>query len=817
VVEFSGPVQVYGLSKKILNSGGFALHLLEPIHRSMKRSIFISLAILVPVLVAATNPIKTSLGFRENKGQVAFADGKPASQVLFKTTGTSAGIFVTTSGMTYVFYQRETIGGTGEDQKNDTRWSKVEMCLQNADIRTENIKTENALPGVANFYYPHCPQGILGVKTWQKVTVADVYPGIDWVLNADEAKDLSYDFIVHPGADVSKIQVLYKGATSISLRENNTKLILRSKYGEITEGALNVFEKGGKKINAAFKVKGKELSYSIAPYDTRYELIIDPPLQWSQKEISSGTDYGNAIAVPRDGTGDAVVTGFAGATDFPTLNAYQGTNGGGDDMVMMRVNGSGTVLWATYYGGSGNDIGRGIAADVSGNCYIAGYTTSTDFPVLSAIQGSNAGGFDLGIVKLNNAGVRQWATYYGGQFADAAYAITCDMAGNSYLTGYTNSGNFPTVTPIQSTKSVVGDAFIMKLDASSVVQWATFYGGDDEDRGRGITLDQAGANVFITGTAIGFFPVTSGCFQNTPASPYNVEDAWVVKLNAVTSVVQYATLCGASDADIAEDIAVDNAGNAYVTGYTFSADYPVFNPGGGAYVDSTIGSIGTHDVFITKINAAGSAAPWSTYMGGASVDMGFGICYDPFFGIYITGSTSSTDFPTQLPADNIFYQSVQGDGGNYYDFFIAWFTTGGALQWSTFYGDGNSNEGRGVDTDAQSNIFVCGADSNNVRIMKFNPGILTGIASMNVAGFSFKLYPVPAQNTLTLEVEMKKAGSVKVEILNAAGSLVRKEVLQSASGKNSFAFDVSALPAGNYLLRLEDAEKISANKFSRVE
>ncbi len=765
---------------------------------------------MIPALFFAGNPVKSQLGFRENKGQIAFADGKPAGQVLFKTTGTAPGIFITTSGITYVFYEK------GEKEK--LNWSKVEMELQGADIRTSNVTTENPLPGVANFYYGHCSDGVLGVKSWQKVTVSEVYPGIDWVLNADPEKGLSYDFIVHAGADASKINVLYKGATSIGLYENKTKLIMRSVYGEITEGVLNVFEKGGKKIDATFKLKGKQLSYSIAKHDPQYELIIDPPLQWSQKETSSGLDYGNACVAPRDGSGDVVVTGFAGATDFPVLNAYQGTNAGNDDIFVLRLNGSGTMLWSTYYGGNNNDIGKGIGADVAGNCYVAGQTNSTNFPTLNALYTAlQGGGSDVALLKFNNAGVRQWATYYGAVNTEVATAMVSDPAGNCYITGYTNSSAFPVVNAIQPTKNNVADAFIMKINSSCVVQWATFYGGDDDDRGRGITLDQGNANVYIAGTTMCQFPVSNGAFQINHASIYNMEDAFVLKLNANTAAVQYSTFIGGIDADIAEDVAVDNGGNAYVTGYTFSSDYWVFNPGGGAYVDSTIGSLGTHDGFITKVNPTGTGLIWSTFFGGSMVDMCLGICYDPFYGIYVTGATGSTDFPTQVPVDNVYYQGVQGDGGNYYDFFVAWFNTAGAMQWSTYYGDANGNEGRGIDTDAQSNIFVCGADSNCVRVLKFNPGTTSGILASPGGSASLKLYPVPAQNMLTLETELAKAGDVKVEILNMEGRVVKREMLQANGGKNTFNFDISSYAKGTYVLKLQDAERSSELKFTKAE
>lgn len=757
------------------------------------------ISIFVQLVGMAGNPVKDNLGFIENRGQIVCKDGSMASPVLFKALGAGPDVFVTTNGLTHIF-QKKATGKKGEAQIN---WSRIDMVLEGAVIKKENVITSDALLQLSNFYYAHCLEGILNVKTWKKVIIKNIYPGIDWVLKADDTVGFSYDFIVHPGASPDKIKISYRGAEKINVNKQKDKITLQSSCGSLSEGALRVFDAQGRSINAAFKLKGNRISYSLGNYNKQYDLIIDPPLQWSRKEVASGTDYANSLVTPRDGSGDVILTGFAGSTDFPVANAYQGSNGGNDDIIVLRANTSGTVLWATYYGGTDFEGGKGIAADGSGNCYVAGYTNSTNFPVQNALYTNFQGGAnDVALLKLNNLGQRQWATYYGSLNNDYAYAITCDLAGNSYVTGMTNSPSFPTVNPLQGTKAIAADAFIMRLTTTCTVTWATFYGGDDDDRGRGITLDAAGANLYVTGTAMGYFPVTSGVFQNGPKSPYSTEDIFVSKFTSLTGALIYATLCGGTDADIPEDIAIDNSGNAFITGYTFSADYPVFNPGGPAYVDSSLGSLATHDVFITELNPTATGVSWSTYLGGTSVDMAFGICYDPFYGIYITGSTSSTDFPVMVPTDNVFFQGNHGDAGNFYDFFIAWFGNNGAMQWSTFYGDANSNEGRSIDTDAQSNIFVCGADSNNVRLMKFNPVNMTGVTENAEGIMGIKLFPVPAQKQLTVELDLKRSCLAKLEIIDVAGRLVRSEKVNLFEGKNKLNADVGLLPAGTYLLRI---------------
>src|SRR6185436_17126032 len=209
-----------------------------------------------------------------------------------------------------------------EDEKsNPLSWSKLEMKLESASIQKENVVVENELPGFSNFYYAHCPQGILQVKSYHKVTIKNVYPGIDWVLNADAANGLSHDFIVHPGADPNDIKFSYRGASErISLQ--NGLLTITSPYGKIVEGGLNVFEETSKKnITASFVMRRNKVSFSLANYDRNDLLIIDPPLQWDMPQASTDFDYGYAIVAARDGSGDALLTGESDGTDFPDLNA----------------------------------------------------------------------------------------------------------------------------------------------------------------------------------------------------------------------------------------------------------------------------------------------------------------------------------------------------------------------------------------------------------------------------------------------------------------------------------------------------------------
>jgi hypothetical protein len=354
----------------------------------------------------------------------------------------------------------------------------------------------------------------------------------------------------------------------------------------------------------------------------------------------------NANAIAVDGEGNAYVGGTTRSRFFPTANPLQPDHAGGDfDGFVTKINPSGSALvYSTFLGGaSGVDRVVGIALDGSGNAYVAGTTNSTNFPTVSPLQANNAGDFDAFVTKFDPAGsALVYSTYLGGSGADIARGIAADGAGNAYVAGETASTNFPASgSPLQGSNAGATDAFVTKINASgSALAYSTYVGGSSDDSAAGITVDSSG-NAYIAGETWSPDYPTASSLQ-----PFRSIDAFVTKINASGSALVYSTYLGGSLFDAAVGIAVDSSGNAHVAGQTNSSDFPTARP-------PQSSRRGLNDAFVAGLDASGSFLLYSTYLGGAGderlVGLGHGsdggIAVDSSGNPYITGSTSSSNFP----------------------------------------------------------------------------------------------------------------------------------------------------------------------------
>lgn len=660
------------------------------------------------------------LNFEANIGQVK----QGSNAVQFLSRGAGYTLFLTSDGAVLA------LGGRQE--------SVLHMKLEGANPRAKVTGAE-ALPGKSNYLIGNDPRKWrASVPTFAKVQYRNVYPGVDLVYYGNQGQ-LEYDFVVAPGADPRAITLDVEGVRESPQRAHRDAplrpdarlridargdLVIGARGGEVRFQKPVVYQPVAamtrKSVEGRYVLKGKHgVGFEIAAYDPTRPLVIDPVLSYSTYlGGTSGADYGQAIAL--DPAGNAYVTGYTCSTDFPTLDPVQSLNasGGCEDAFVAKLDAAGDALvYSTFLGGTGNDAGLGIAVDPAGGAYVAGYTCSTDFPVVNAIQATSNGDCDAFVSKLNSAGNELvYSTYLGGSDTDVAQAISADPAGNAYVTGYTLSADFPTTAGAFQTTFGGGscgaapqeakpcaDAFVAKLNPTgSALAYSTYLGGGSYDAGQGIAVDGAG-NAYVTGfTTSSNFPAANalqpGCdncgFPGEAGAQGLSSDAFVTKLNPAGSALVYSTYLGGSGADTGTGIAVDPPGNAYVTGYTASKDFPTLNP-------LQANAAGGYDAFVTKLKADGSALVYSTYLGGSGNDLGFAIAVDSAGSATIAGETFSEDFPV----GDAF--QPRHDGG--FDAFVSRLNAAGdAAVYSSYLGGGSGDQALGVALDSSGSAYVVG-------------------------------------------------------------------------------------------------------------
>lgn len=610
------------------------------------------------------------------------------------------------------------------------------------------------LEAKSNYFIGHDPaKWQTGVSNYSRVRFREVYPGIDLVYYGGDGQ-LEYDWLVKPGADPSKIRLKFEGVRGLHL-DANGDLVLKIASGEIREKKPVIYQGDkSRQIAGRYVLRGRETAFEVGAYDRTRELVIDPVVVYSAYFGGSATEGSNAVAA--DGSGNAYITGYTASTDFPTVNAEQGQQNGSLNAFIAKISADGTkLIYSTYLGGSATDIGTSIAVDSNGNALVTGWTESKDFPVSNAYQSqysSKSLAYNAFVTKLNAAGnALIFSTYLGGDTDDQANGIAVDSSGSAYITGGTTSSNFPT-TPgvIQGGPNPHGNGlyFLTKMSASGALVYSTFLNTGDLDGlsgvPQGVAVDASG-NAYVTGNTNRKDLILANALQSTYKGS---QAAFISKVNPSGTALVYSTYLGGSGTDQANAIAADSSGNAYITGSTTSADFPTVGA-----VQSKYG--GDLDAFVTKINAAGSAIVYSTFLGGSSGDLGFGIGVDGTGKVWVAGTTTSQDFPivNGLSAPFQFFEP---------DLFVAEFKgDGSALLFSSYTTDIMAYQGgsgrSGFAVDQAGNVYATGPTedkrplpnaialpgSTRLLVLKIAAGPATPSITSVVNGASFASGIVP--------------------------------------------------------------------------
>ena len=399
----------------------------------------------------------------------------------------------------------------------------------------QGIQGLNKLPARINYFIGNDPnRWHTDIHTYEKVHYQGVYPGIDLIYYGRQG-NLEYDLVVAPGADYTQITMAFEGMDRLEITRSGD-LSLHTASGELMLKKPRIYQRrNGETVPIAggyLLHDTRQVRLTVSAYDPTIPLIIDPVLSYSTYLGGSGFDYGSGIAVDSDGC--SYVTGVTDSTNFPTKNAYQGTKKVYADAFVSKFSSSGALIYSTYLGGSDGDGGEGIAVDSYGCAYVTGDTLSTDFPTKNAYQGTKkpSSGFDAFVTKLSPSGNSlAYSTYLGGSDIDHGYGIAVGSDRSAYVTGYTESIDFPTEHAYQGDQGA-HDAFVTKLSPSgNSLAYSTYLGGSDIDHGYGIAVG-SDSSAYVTGyTESTDFP-TQNPYQGSHGDGGAYADAFVTKIRA---------------------------------------------------------------------------------------------------------------------------------------------------------------------------------------------------------------------------------------------------------------------------------------------
>jgi hypothetical protein len=621
-----------------------------------------------------------------------------------------------------------------------------------------------------------------GVPRYARVSYHDVYPGIDLTYHGQQ-NQLEFDFVVAPGSTPAPIKLSFSGASRMTT-DTAGNLALSSSAGDLTLNKPVAYqERNGVRqlVDARFILKANhQVGFELGGYDRTRELVIDPSLSYATYLGGAGEDVGFGIAV--DPLGDSFITGHSNSAAFPGFSGTVIGHSGGFSAFVTELDPTGALVYTTFVGGSGDDLGASIDVDSTG-AYVAGITSSTDFPTTAGVVQFLTGGGGSTCGTAGNApcldgivfklaplgGSLVYATYLGGSNDDEAFGIAVDGSGNAYVAGDTFSSNFPTHNSLFTFNNGHGsngsdDAFVAELNPTATAfVYSTYLGGSFSDFANGIAVDGSG-NAYVTGETLSTdFPATLGSFQPTcgtdtkcnAAGAVVFSDAFVTRINA-GGTLGYCTYLGGSSDDTGIAIAVDSSGSAYVTGETThtntsvaTGDFPVTQGSFQTIYGNGSAAAGSN-AFVTKLNPAGSGLTYSTYLGGSTADVAVGISLDSSNEAYVTGTTLSADFPLVNP-----FQSALSGRSDAFTTEVNTNATG--LAYSSYLG-GNGDEnydkatgsffGGGIAVDSSANAHLTGSTTSTSGLAT-NGALQTSYGGNPFDAFAAEVSAAAADFTIT--------------------------------------------------------------------
>ncbi len=761
---------------------------------------------------------KMPVNFIPNRGQLD-------ERVAYYIQGKDKAVYFGPEGVTFALIKA-----------SDSRWV-VKLDFVGANPGVKPVGTDKT-GAIISYFKGEQANWKKGLPTYSRIIYANLWPGIDLVYSGT-MDHLKYEFVVHPGADPSRIRLAYRGASSVLINNKGSLVVSAPSGGFEDDLPVAYQDHSGKRVNVplAYKIVagGKERTghgglgeneentvvygFTVGEYDRTGSLILDPTILIYCGYIGGpNSDYGYGIAA--DASGNAYLAGYtyAPGAAFPVKAGPDlAFNGGSVDAFVAKINADGTALdYCGYIGGSGDDFGYGIALDIFGNAYVTGYTASTQstFPVIGGPNLMHNGSFDAFVAKVNADGTAlDYCGYIGGSGNDYGRSIAVDGAGCAYIAGYTNSigTSFPVKEgPDLTFNGGTADAFVAKVNANgTALDYCGYIGGSGDDFGYGIAVDILG-NAYITGSATSTestFPVAGGPILTHSG----LSDAFVAKVSVNGTALDYCGYIGGSGYDVGMGIAVDGSGNAYITGYTSSTEtsFPV-NTG-----PNVTHNGGYYDAFVAKLTETGAGITYCGYIGGSGYDAATGIAVDSWGYAYVTGYTSSTEvtFPVK-----------DGPGLTHsgsFDAYVAKVDASGTqLLFCGYIGGSNADYATSIalDADGSGNVYLTGSTYSTESTFPVTGGLgLTHNGGRD--GFVAKIYNLSVivtspnggeswhvgftQNITWLTTG--KVGNLKIEYSTDNGD-TWTGIVDSTENDGTYAWVVPDEVSVNCLVRVSDAE-----------
>lgn len=764
------------------------------------RPLLLSLtAVAFPLLVVVARPhpaaatVDVAAGLRRLPLRFEANQGQADPQVRYSARGRGYSVFLTDAGA--VVSLRSARPAT-------TVESVLRLQLLGARSRQPS-EGEVHLPGVSHYFRGQEAAGWHSdVPQFGRVRYSEVYPGIDLVYYGHERR-LEHDFVVAPGADPRRIRMAFAGAQAARITEEGD-LVLTTAAGELRQERPEIYqERAGRRerVEGSYVLLSTEktpaVAFDIGKYDASRPLIIDPVLSYGTLLGGSDWDEGRSAAV--DPQGNVYVAGSTASPDFPTTPGVrqQRQYGSEIDVFVTKFSPAGELIYSTYLGGSGTDRAQGVAVDAQGSVYVTGMTGWSDFPTTpGAVQRNFDGGHpnsystDAFVTKLLPSGAGLvYSTFLGGSDSENYYldgSIAVDDQGHAFVAGTTWSADFPTRNAVQAVPGGNGDAYVAELSPDGMeLIYSTYVGGSYAEEGHGIALTAEGEATITGQTLSRDFPVLNA------VQPYlaGSADAFVVRLQPSGGGYVFSTFLGGQSHDGAAGVAVDADGNSYVTGKTWSRDFPQAQPIANQRAFSSA-------AFVTKLGATGGSLAYSTYVGTGSSSGGEAIAVDGAGNAYVAGSTWDGTFPVAAPV-----QSARQGSADAFVFKLN--PVGSGLIYATFLGgtDGQLpgcdewtiDHAYGIAVDRAGSAWVTGVtDSPDFPGLTASVSGRSGLTDAFLVRISAGSQPPAAPRSPVIRTGM--AGGVVFSWEPGAGTVTSFE-LQRQQG-NGFFTRLGSVPAG---------------------